>query len=73
MKLNFVERAIINSRARAFAQRRYEAPLLERIVDDSSQMRGMMRQSLPSLESVVYVKRGGKWLQALYTEIPAAQ
>jgi predicted small secreted protein len=24
-------------------------------------------------ESVVYVKRGGKWLQALYTEIPAAQ
>lgn len=23
--------------------------------------------------SVVYVKRGGKWLQALYTEIPVAQ
>ncbi len=23
--------------------------------------------------SVAYVKRGGKWLQALYTEIPAAQ
>ncbi len=32
-------------------------------------------KTIPSkvLESVVYVKRGGKWLQALYTEIPAAQ
>ncbi len=25
------------------------------------------------LPTVVYVKRGGKWLQALYTEIPLAQ
>ena len=25
------------------------------------------------LETAVYVRRGGKWLQALYTEIPAAQ
>ena len=32
-------------------------------------------KTLPTnvLESVVYVKRGGKWLQALYTEIPAEQ
>lgn len=32
-------------------------------------------KTIPSkvLESVVYVKRGGKWLQALYAEIPAAQ
>ena len=31
MKLNFVEKALMNSRARAFVQRRYEAPLLERL------------------------------------------
>ena len=31
MKLNFFEKALVNSRARAFAQRRYEAPLLERL------------------------------------------
>jgi hypothetical protein len=31
VKLNFAEKALINSRARAFAQRRYEAPLLERL------------------------------------------
>lgn len=31
MKLNFVEKALVNSRARAYAQRRFEAPLLERL------------------------------------------
>jgi hypothetical protein len=31
MKLNFVEKALMNSRARAFVQQRYEAPLLERL------------------------------------------
>jgi hypothetical protein len=31
MKLNFVEKALMNSRARAFVQRRFEAPLLERL------------------------------------------
>ena len=32
-------------------------------------------KAIPSkvLPTVVYVKRGGKWLQALYTETPAAQ
>lgn len=31
VRLNFFEKALVNSRARAFAQRWYEAPLLERL------------------------------------------